>query len=263
VQRNGLAVKSLRTTGSNMASTQQVPPINDQRQFWDWHWQHIEDRRVLNDWTERRAREILQLVRGLWLNRPTILDMGCGQGWFTERLADLGEPTGIDLSPEGIAAARARRPDITYTAGNIYEAPLNRDHFDVVVSQEVIAHVENQPKYVDRAADCLKPGGYLIVTTGNKFVMDRLGDVSWNVQPPQHIAHQLSRGQLKEMLAPRFKILKIFTIIPHGQRGILRFVNSYKLNALVSRLISQEKLNRLKEKMGLGWQMIFLAQKKV
>ncbi len=244
-----------------MTLTEQAPSMDEQRQFWDWHWQHWQERRVLNDWTERRAQEILGLIKSLPLDRPRILDLGCGRGWFTERLADLGEAHGIDLSPEAIATASARRPDITYLAGNIYGAPLPREHFDVVVSQEVIAHVEDQPKYLDRATEVLKPGGYLIITTGNRFVMDRLGDVGWNVQPSQHIALQLSRPQLRKMLTPRYTVLKMSTIIPHGKRGILRVVNSYKLNALLRSLISQQKIDALKEKAGFGWQMIFLAQK--
>src|SRR5579859_2259705 len=239
-----------------------LPSIEDQRQFWDWHWQNWEDRKVLNDWTERRAQEILKLIRGLPIARPRMLDFGCGRGWFTERLADLGEAHGIDLSPEGIAAAQARRPDITYLAGNAYEADLPKSYFDVVISQEVIAHVENQAKYVQRACDLLKPGGYFIITTGNKFVMDRLGDVGWNVQPPQHIAVQLSRAQLKDMLSPSFRVLKISTIIPHGKLGILRLVNSHKLNSALQKVIAKSKLDRLKEGAGFGWQMIFLAQKK-
>jgi|SRR5579872_7371727 len=252
-----------RTEKNTMASRQSLPSIEDQRKFWNWHWEHWQERKVLNDWTERRAHEILGLVQGLNLKQPRILDLGCGLGWFTERLAGLGEAHGIDLSEEGIAAARVRRPDITYLAGNLYEAPLERNYFDVVVSQEVIAHVEDQPKYVDLAADVLKPGGYFIVTTGNKFVMSRLGDVGWNVQPPQHIARQLGRGELKDMLRPRYAVRKTLTIIPHGTRGILRLVNSYKLNTAVGWLVSQQKLDALKEKAGLGWQMIVMAQKKV
>ncbi len=93
--------------------------------------------------------------------------------------------------------------------------------------------------------------------------MDRLGDVGWNVQPPQHIAVQLSRPQLKNMLAPYFHVRKAFTIIPHGKLGILRLINSYKLNSIVGRIVSQEKLCSWKEKAGFGWQMIFVAQKKV
>lgn len=239
-----------------------IPSIEDQRQFWDWHWQNWEERKVLNDWTERRAEEILKLVRGLQLPRPRMLDFGCGRGWFTERMADLGEAHGIDLSPEGIAAAQARRPDITYLAGNVYEADLPKTYFDIVISQEVIAHVEDQQKYVQRACELLKPGGYFIITTGNKYVMDRLGDVGWNIQPPQHIAHQLSRGQLKEMLAPSFRVRRITTIIPHGKLGILRLINSHKLNSALHKIISKSKLDLLKEWAGFGWQMIFFAQKK-
>jgi len=262
---NNFPVNTDSTRAETQVTTppQQLPSLEDQRQFWDWHWMNWEDRKVLNQWTERRSREILALIRGCSLNQPKILDFGCGRGWFTERLADLGEAHGIDLSPEGIAAAQARRPDIRYMAASVYDAPLPLNFFDVVVSQEVIAHVEDQPTYVDRAAQVLKPGGYLIVTTSNKFVWDRLGDVGWNVQPPQHIANQLSRGQLKKMLKPRFDILNVSTIIPHGQLGILRLVNSAKLNAAVNLVIPKSTVDRLKEKAGLGWQMIFLARKKV
>jgi len=245
------------------STTRRLPSIEEQRTFWNWHWQNVESRKVLNDWSERRAQTMLALIRGLSLSNPRMLDFGCGQGWFTERLAELGEAHGIDLSTEGIAAAKARRPDINYVAGSVYNTALPTGYFDVLVSSEVIAHVENQDRYVERAAELLNPGGYLIVTTGNKFVMDRLGDVGWAVQPPQHIARQLSRGQLRKLLLrKRFTVLKSFTIIPHGQRGILRFINSFRLNSLLSAVVPQQNLNALKEKMGLGWQMIFLAQKK-
>lgn len=241
---------------------QQVPSIEEQRQFWDAHWQRWQERKVLNDWTERRADEILKLIRGLSLGHARILDFGCGLGWFTERLADLGEAHGIDLSAEGIAAARLRRPDISYLVGDIYQAALPTNYFDVVVSQEVISHVENQPQYVARAAAVLRRGGYFIVTTGNKFVMDRLGDVGWNAYPSEHIENELTRGELRRLLAPRFHVRKELTIIPHGTRGILRAVNSHKLNALARLLLPQQKIDRLKEMAGCGWQMIFLAQRK-
>ncbi len=222
-------VRDSQEDEDKLSTPKRVPSIEDQRQFWDWHWQHWEDRKVLNAWTERRAQEILRLIQQLPLKQPRILDLGCGRGWFTERLADLGEAHGIDLSPEGVAT---------------------------------IAHVEDQPKYVTLAAEVLKAGGYFIITTGNKFVMDRLGDVGWNVQPPQHIANQLSRGQLKQMLAARYKVLKSLTIIPHGKLGVLRLINSYKLNLVARILLSQQKIDELKEKAGFGWQMILVAQKK-
>jgi 2-polyprenyl-3-methyl-5-hydroxy-6-metoxy-1,4-benzoquinol methylase len=241
---------------------EQAPPINRQREFWDSHWEQWEERKVLNAWTERRSREILGIIYGLSIKSPRFLDFGCGKGWFTELLASLGEAHGIDLSPEAIAYAKSRRPDITYLAGNAYEVPLPTDYFDVVVSQEVISHVEDQPAYVDRAADTLKKGGYFIVTTGNKFVIDRLGDAGWHKYGPEHIENELTHRQLKNLLSARFRVLKTSSIIPHGQRGVLRLINSHKINAAIARIISQERLDNWKERAGLGWQLVFLAQKR-
>lgn len=246
-----------------VSTNQHLPSLDEQRNFWNWHWQNVDSRKVLNEWTERRSQEMLAVIRSLGLPNPKILDFGCGQGWFTERLADIGSAYGIDLSPDGIAAAKARRPDIHYIAGNVYDADLPTAYFDVVVSSEVIAHVEDQPRYIDRAAQILKPGGYLLVTTGNKFVMDRLGEVGWTVQPPQHIARQFYRKELASLLASRgFVVCKSFTIIPHGQVGILRLVNSVRINSIIASVLGRERLIRLKETLGFGWQMIFLAQKR-
>lgn len=245
-----------------MPCAQQSPPIESQRQFWNQHWREWEERCVLNTWTERRADEIIRLIRTLPLKQPKMLDFGCGLGWFTERLACLGDAHGIDLSAEGIAVARARRQDITYVVGSVYEAPLPGGYFDLVVSQEVIAHVDDQPRYVARAAEVLKPGGYFIVTTGNKWVMDRLGEVGWHEYPADHIERELSRAQLKKLLLPQFKVLRASTFLPEGTLGILRLVNSYKLNSIARRFVSEGTVVSWKERLGLGWQMIFLAQKR-
>jgi len=258
----GTPIKNPRSAKGEISTSRQIPSVDDQRQFWDQHWQRWEERKVLNNWTERRAQEILRLIWSLSLQQPRVLDFGCGNGWFTERLASLGEAQGIALSPVGIAAARARNPEITYIAGNIYSAPLPQDYFDVVVSQEVIAHVEDQPRYVARAAEVLKTRGCFIVTTGNKFVMDRLGEMGWREYPPEHIERELYRGQLKKLLQPHFTVLKVSTIIPQGTRGILRLVNSYKLNSWARKAVPEKKLNDWKERAGFGWQMIFLARKK-
>ena len=52
---------------------------------------------------------------------------------------------------------------------------------------------------------------------------------------------------MRNMLKPHYKIVKIATMIPHGQLGILRVVNSHKLNSLLQLLIPARTLERLKE----------------
>jgi len=235
--------------------------MEEQRQFWDWHWQHWQKRRTVNPWKDRRHETILTLLRTLRLNHPQILDIGCGPGWYTEKLAQFGQTTGIDLSDEAISIAQSRFPHVTFLVGDIYEMPLPAGHFDVVVSQEVIDHVSNQVAFVKRAAHVLKPGGYLILSCANKFVMERLGEGEFPQQPAAHIAQHLDIKGLKRLLRAHFHVRRTMTILPIGTRGILRLINSYKLNSLFGWLISPTYLEALKERAGLGYTLIVLAQK--
>jgi 2-polyprenyl-3-methyl-5-hydroxy-6-metoxy-1,4-benzoquinol methylase len=238
-----------------------LPALDEQRRFWDWHWDHWKERKVINEWTLRRADAIEAVLTALSLQSPRILDLGCGRGWFSQRLTRFGRVTGIDLSPGAIAAARAEYPGIEFVAGNVYEALMPAGQFDVVVSQEVIAHVEDQPAYVSRAAELLRPGGYLIITTGNKFVLDRLGEAGWTAHPPEHIAMQLDMRGVKRLVRHRFRVLRTRTIIPIGAAGVLRVVNSARLNRALGLVIPSRYLERLKEWAGLGYQMIVLARR--
>src|SRR5262249_51336207 len=213
-------------------------------------------------WALQRFEAIRALVGALPVKNPTILDLGCGPGFYTEKLAELGTATGVDLSEGAIAMARARAPHGTFLAADTYEMPRAGGRFDVVVSQEVLSHVQDQAGYLRRAAYALKPGGYLIISTDNKFVMDRLGQLPWQEFPPEHIDRFVDARTLRELLRPRFRILSLTTLNPVGNGGILRVVNSAKLNRALGLLISPARLARLKERAGLGLTIVALAQKR-
>src|SRR6266478_398022 len=111
----------------------ETPPIDLQKHYWKF-WnsrpEHPYDDDVLRP--IRRGERILNYLQSLRLDRPTILDMGCGMGWFADKLARLGPTTGIDLSDEAIEQAKANFPGVTFRAGNVYEMDLPERHFDVV-----------------------------------------------------------------------------------------------------------------------------------
>ena len=144
-------------------------------------------------------------------------------------------------------------------AGNVFEMELPEQHFDVVVSQEVIAHVPDQPGYVERAARVLKPGGYLIVTTPNPFVHFRN---DWPPIPPGHIEQWLSRGALKRLLRPHFRVLRTTTAVPMGRGGILRLVQLHQAELGPGAAVFPERIEAFKEWAGFGWTQIVLAQKR-
>jgi 2-polyprenyl-3-methyl-5-hydroxy-6-metoxy-1,4-benzoquinol methylase len=238
----------------------ELPTLQLQKEhwkFWNFRPRHPYEDDLLRP--IRRGDKILDYLRSLPLERPTLLDMGCGMGWFANRIAEFGPTTGIDLSDEAIALAKSKFPQVTFIAGDVFEMELPEEHFDVVVSQEVIAHVPDQSGYLERAARVLKPGGYLIVTTPNPFVHFRN---HWAPIPPGHIEQWLSRGALRRLLHPRFRVLRTTTAVPLGHRGILRLVNSIKLNQVAELLFSTERVEAVKEWAGLGWTQIVLAQKR-
>src|SRR5262245_37827667 len=213
---------------SPSAESLTLPTFDAQRQYWDDRWGNTP---VPGPWSVRRGETIIRWLDGLRLPNPSMLDYGCGTGWFTDELSKLGPAMGVDLSPAAIEMAQKRYPRPTFVAANLFELSLRYHQFDVIVSQEVIAHVVDPVEYIGRITSMLKPGGYLVLTTANKTVMDRLA------HPPDsdaHIKRWLGLRDLRQLLHPDCQLLKHTTIIPRGDRGFLRVANSAKLNAALS-----------------------------
>ncbi|KAF2887338.1 hypothetical protein ILUMI_18835 [Ignelater luminosus] len=108
----------------------------------------------------------------------SILDAGCGGGFLTEALADLGcTVVGIDPCPEMIEVAKNHlkvnpnlSKNITYICGSVEEHSEcnNYEKYDAVVASEVVDHEDEQDLFLEVCVKCLKPGGSIFVTTFNK-----------------------------------------------------------------------------------------------
>lgn len=90
-----------------------------------------------------------RLVSRLLGLRPgeTILDVGCGSGYFIRRFAEKthGENvTGLDADPAMLAFARARDSRQHYVEGDAQALPFPDHSFDCVVSVAALCFVENE-----------------------------------------------------------------------------------------------------------------------
>jgi 2-polyprenyl-3-methyl-5-hydroxy-6-metoxy-1,4-benzoquinol methylase len=206
-----------------------------------------------------RRDTVLTWIRELALKRPRILDLGCATGWLSDQLADFGEVVGTDLADASINEARQRYPHIRFECEDFSHTKLASGDFDIVVSLETLSHVADQPAFIKRIRDVLKPGGYLILTTQNRLVFERRSGVN----PPAagQIRHWVTPRELRQLVASDFVIRRFTTLLPDGQLGFLRFVNSTRLNRLLGLLFSQESLDRMKERLGFGQTIAVLAQR--
>lgn len=98
----------------------------------------------------------------------TVLDLGCGDGWFTDALDRCGfEALGVDRDGGRLAIARQRYPHMRFQqidATVPLEAGL-RQRFDAVVAIDVVDHVASPRKLIAAASQALRPGGVLVVTS--------------------------------------------------------------------------------------------------
>lgn len=80
----------------------------------------------------------------------SLLDVGCGTGWFTRRFADLKlEATGLDPDPDWLAWARAHGdPAIRWVEGDARKLPFADASFDHVLSIAALCFVEDERRAV-------------------------------------------------------------------------------------------------------------------
>jgi len=99
--------------------------------------------------------------------RGTILENGCGVGTYLEKLAGSGSRViGLEYDFERAAEARTRSKEIINAAGEY--VPLPSSTFDLVLSHEVIEHVQDDRAAIREMIHVLKPGGRVVIFCPNR-----------------------------------------------------------------------------------------------
>ena len=146
-----------------------------------------------------RARPFFDLVAQVGATSPRyVADLGCGPGNLTAALAARwpgATVTGVDNSPEMIAAAQATLPQVaqnlSFELGDVRdwqpEQPL-----DVLVCNAVLQWVPGHDEILLRWADLLAPGGWLAFQLPGNFD-----------QPSHEIVKEMARSPRWQRAARR------------------------------------------------------------
>ncbi len=108
-----------------------------------------------------------------------ILDVGCGGGFMSEAMAELGANVyGVDPSQRAIEAAcvhaAERGHDIHYEVGHAESLKHSDQTFDIVVCVDVLEHINDVDKAVQEMARVLKPNGLFLFDTINRNGLAKL-----------------------------------------------------------------------------------------
>ncbi|MBS0375233.1 MAG: class I SAM-dependent methyltransferase [Proteobacteria bacterium] len=233
------------------------PSEPEQVAFWDgWNRQYRVDR---FDGFMQRQCEVARAWAASTSEPRRILDVGCGTGWLCDQLSAFGRVTGVDLSPESIAEARRRYPALEFRAGDFEQLDL-AGPYDFVVSADTIAHVRDQPRFIDKIASLMRVGGIFALMTQNPFVWNRSSQL--DPQRRGQIRHWPSVAELRRLLRGSFEILHVSSIAPGGDRGILRLTNSYKVNRLLSQVLGEARRTQLLEQLRVGRELVVVARRR-
>ena len=136
-----------------------------------------------HDAASRRAeiidRHVDWIDRHLLQNKPaTVLDLGCGPGFYAQRLSARGHTcTGVDFSPASIAYAR-QQSRATYIEGDIRRIDYGTG-FDLVMfvyGEFNVFRPDDARLILRKAHAALKPGGMLLLEPHSYDFMRGMGD---------------------------------------------------------------------------------------
>lgn len=100
------------------------------------------------------------------LDDTSILDLGCGFGWFSRWAADQGarRVVGIDVSDRMLerASADTQTTAVEYRRGDLAELALGDERFDVAFSSLAFHYLSDVAELFRTVHTALRPGGWLV-----------------------------------------------------------------------------------------------------
>jgi SAM-dependent methyltransferase len=127
----------------------------------------------LADWREQKSdryayysQELQRLVKTMVLGDSRVLEVGCGLGDLLAAV-EPGQGIGLDISPRMVEIAKQRHPGLEFRVCDVERDELPAGPFDVIILSDVVGHLDDIQRGLERLNGLLARGGRLIVTYYN------------------------------------------------------------------------------------------------
>jgi len=190
----------------------------------------IERGRPSYSWRSGQDRRLQMVRRFVDLDGAAILDVGCGIGTYVRAFRTFSDDVhGVEVEPERVAEASAELPNIVLGVGEALPYPDGR--FDLVFSNEVIEHVDDDRATAAEMVRVTRPGGTIVafapnrlypfethgVYVGGRYIFGNIPLVNWLPDP------------LRDRFAPHVRA--------YTQRGLRRLFTGQPVHVVHHRVI--------------------------
>ena len=155
----------------------------------------------------RVDREVRHLVRRR--DSPSVLDVGCGDGVFLERMQRAGwRGLGIDPDPRAIERCCAR--GVQAIEGTLETLNADVGPFDAITLSHVLEHVHDPCFDLSRARELLRSDGVLWLATPNLLAAGHadFGSLWLGLDPPRHLVVFTPQALAGALAAAGFRIVR-------------------------------------------------------
>lgn len=190
----------------------------------------------------------------------SILDLGCGTGAFTSRIAGtFPRIIGIDMSPELVETAKKINPNVVYKVGDIEKLDIDENSVDICTLFGVLHHFQNIENVMHEVHRVLKKGGRfwsydphkynpafyiyrdssspfmsrsgrtenerLMTKTELKQVCNKIGFVDIDTKIISGITHSYIHGRIAQKILPLYNLWECLL----GYSPFSRYIGAYVL----------------------------------
>jgi SAM-dependent methyltransferase len=160
---------------------------------------------IWRDGQERRL-EMIKAAAGERIH-GRLLENGCGVGLYLEHLDPLGcETVGLEFDISRAQEAKKKSTNVIGGAGE--NLPFPTGSFDLILSNEVIEHVNDDSEAIQEMIRVLVPGGRLILFCPNRWYPFETHGIYWKGKYQfgnKFLVNYLPR-RLRDKLAPHVRV---------------------------------------------------------
>lgn len=141
----------------------------------------------------------------------SILEIGCSIGGVASLLSDRGfKVYASDISHLAIENAKKLSPDTHFFIWDVQKPCPIKKQFDIIISFEVIEHLQYPQKALTNFYSCLKKGGAIVISTPYPYPWTYNDPTHINVKFPNEWVLLMQKEKFKNVKYHRFSLLPFF-----------------------------------------------------